>query len=93
MQPHTGPRIAKGGDIPRGQLNIAGTVLRKFSELSTLSDDPVTGRKVSAGARPLTDAETAWLQAAVRMLLKRVMECEAGVTGLPQITMANLPNL
>ena len=80
-------------DVPG--LNVAGTVLRKLSEVSSLSDDPASGRKVSRQGRPLSDTEDQWLRAAVGLLLRRVMEVEAGVTGLEEITMAHpsLPQL
>lgn len=74
-------------------FNVSGTVLGKLGHLSTEPGDPQTARKMTAKLRPLEPQERAWLEAAVKALIRRAGEIAAGVEGLPEITMANLPEL
>lgn len=76
-------------------LQVDPEVLDKVGELTSASD-PDHGRKVhpdQAKDRPLTEKETGWLQAAGRLLIRRVLEHEAGVVSLPLLTMNDLPAL
>jgi hypothetical protein len=58
------------------------------------SGDPLTARKASPMSRPLTAQETAWLEAAIRALIRRVGEVAADPTGsFARITMEDLPDL
>lgn len=66
-------------------------VLSKMGELTSTRGDSKTARKADA-LQPLTAVESAWLEAAVKMLIWRVGDTR-GLGALPPITMADLPNL
>lgn len=75
-----------------GKLQIDESVLRKLSELTSIRGSRLTARKVSAQStdQPLTRREEEWLDAAVRMLIRRLGELRAfapirplGMTDLP----------
>jgi hypothetical protein len=66
-------------------------VLATIGELSSTRGDPRTARKANA-TQPLSGAESAWLEAAVKMLIQRIGDTRAG-TQLPLITMSHLPRL
>jgi hypothetical protein len=68
-------------------------VLRKIAELSTETGEPgTTARKATAKLRPMTDSERAWLEAAVKALVRRAGEVAARPgAALPQIEMSDLP--
>ena len=68
-------------------------VLDKLGELSSERGDPKTARKATAMARFHTPAEVAWTESAIRAIIRRVGEVVAGATGLPVITMKDLPRL
>ena len=73
------------------KLHVHANVLNRLGELSSVSD-PVHGRKVSKGEdRALTGDEMVWLQAAGRLLMRRVLEHEAGIENVPVLTMDDLP--
>lgn len=84
--------FAGGVEQAANALNIGQRVLRKLSELSSRSD-PQYGRKVGRADNPLTNAELAWLRAVLPVLIHRVLEFEAGASGLTQIAMDQLPPL
>lgn len=84
--------FAGGLEQAANALSVTQRVLRKLSELSSRSD-PQHGRKVGRTDNPLTDTELAWLRAVLPVLIHRVLEYEAGASGLPQITMDQLPSL
>ena len=66
-------------------------VLRKMGELTTRRGDRLSARKAVAGpAQPLTGAEGAWLEAALKALIWRVGDTR-DATALPLITLADLP--
>jgi hypothetical protein len=69
-------------------------VLTNVGRLSSTKGDSATARKAArAGAfQPLTPMETHWLEAAIRRLIRRLGEREAGVA-LEDIRMADLPRL
>lgn len=66
-------------------------VLRKMGELTTTRGDAMNARKADA-AKPLTGAEHAWLEAAVKMLIWRVGDTRHA-SALPLITMSDLPKI
>jgi hypothetical protein len=70
-----------------GQLGISRPVLRKLGQLTSTAG----GRKAS-GARPLTGAERAWVEATVKALIRRAGEAAAGASP-SLLTMADLPSL
>jgi hypothetical protein len=74
-------------------FNVSGKVLGTLGRLSTEPGDPLTVRKMTPKMRPLEPQERAWLEAAVKALVRRAGEIATGVEGLPEITMANLPEL
>ncbi len=73
---------------------ISSSVLNKLGELSTETGDGTTARKATAELRPLTGQERAWLEAAVKALIRRIGEVAASPrSNRPQLTMADLPSL
>lgn len=75
------------------KLQIHPKVLNRVSELSSVSD-PDHGRKVDKREgydRELTGGELGWLRAAGKLLIRRVLEHEAGAGSLPVLTMNDLP--
>ena len=74
-------------------LSIDLEVLEKLGELTTERGDPMTARKYEAGApsRPLTAQEAAWIQAALRAIMRQVGR-KPGATVSP-LSMADLPSL
>lgn len=78
-----------------GVLQVDVKVLSGLGRLTSVSD-PDYGRKVGpdqANDHVLTGSEVGWLQAAARLLIRRVLEHEAGVAGLPLLVMSDLPTL
>lgn len=74
-------------------LGKAKGVLVAIEERSS-REHPGLGRKADpTNPRVLTSADIDWLRAVLPVLIRRVMEHEAGVPHLPQITMADLPPL
>jgi hypothetical protein len=69
-------------------------VLSKLGELTSTKGDPKTARKVPRGGpyQPLTGAEPAWLEQAVRVIIKRLGEHASGAA-LTTITLDDLPKL
>ena len=54
------------------------------------TEDPQLGRKAGGHPGPLTSEDVIWIKAACHQLIKRVMQYEAGIQHLPQITMADV---
>jgi hypothetical protein len=75
-------------------FQIDEEVLNKLGELTSTRGDPRTARKVPRGGlyRPLTGAEPAWLEQAIRKVIKRLGEHASGAT-LTTITLRDLPQL
>jgi hypothetical protein len=75
-------------------LAVDPDVLDNVGRLSSTKGDSATARKATkAGAfQPLTPIETNWLEAAIRRLIRRLGEREAGAA-LEYIRMAELPRL
>lgn len=89
LEMHGGRRVAAS------RLHIDKAVLSTVGHLASEAGDVTTARKARAAARPLTQQETAWLEAAVVAIIRRVGEV-AGVDAdapLPRLTMADLPTL
>jgi hypothetical protein len=61
-------------------LKIAEPILRKIGEFTTTRGDHRTARKAHASNRPPSPAEESWLDAAVRLLIRRVGELDAGAS-------------
>jgi hypothetical protein len=67
-------------------LQIQREILDQLGDLSSVPD-PDHGRKAQVEDRVLTDDELGWVRAASRLLMRRVLEHEAGVENLPLLTM------
>lgn len=66
-------------------------ILNKIGELSSTRGDDLTSRKAAA-AQPLSSTEAAWLEAAIKLLIRRLADTRA-LSTLPILTMADLPSL
>jgi hypothetical protein len=78
-----------------GELQVDVKVLSELGRLTSVSD-PDHGRKVGpdqAKDHVLSGSEVEWLQAATRLLIRRVLEHEAGVAAVPLLAMSDLPAL
>jgi hypothetical protein len=76
------------------RFSISSKVLSKIAMLSTEAGDPETARKATAKMRPITAAESAWLEAALIKIIRRVGEVAADRNAeRKSITMADLPDL
>ncbi|MBI5282608.1 MAG: hypothetical protein HY858_13065 [Candidatus Solibacter usitatus] len=84
-------RHGKVGAVSKA-LAVSQPVLRKISELSTTRGDASTARKMTPDITPFATAETQWLDAALRAIIRRVGETAAGHKA-PQLTFSNLPPL
>jgi hypothetical protein len=73
------------------EYGIAEKVLGRLFELSSERGDSTSARKMTSGLQPYTPSEVAWLEAALKLMIRRVAEHDAGRTGLPTITMKDLP--
>lgn len=74
------------------RYQVERAVLNKIGELSTEAGDARTARKMTANLRQLCGAERAWLEAAIRALVRRAGEVAAGTKLIP-LTMDDLPKL
>ena len=86
--------IAGGRKAAASTFQISDRVLRTIRHLASTKGDAETLRKFEAGMRldPLTGAESSWLEAAIRRVVRRMGEHAAGVP-LVRITMDDLPKL
>jgi hypothetical protein len=76
------------------RFGISEAVLRTLARLSSETGDRTTARKITAALRPRTDDEQAWLEAAVKVIVRRAGKVAAAPrASLPQITMGDLPPL
>jgi hypothetical protein len=73
-------------------LAIDKAVLKKIGELSTNRGEPSTARKMTRSLMPFATPEADWLDAAIRILIRRVGEIAAGHSP-SQLTMKQLPPL
>jgi hypothetical protein len=86
--------VSAGGRKAAAQLyNIDIKVLSKLGEL-TARGDAKTARKIQQGQslQPLSGAEHAWLEEAVKTLIRKLGECRPG-RPTPQLSMRDLPSL
>ena len=74
------------------RYNIGYDVLRKLGELTEKRGDPMTARKMDSNLIPYSNQELRWIEAAVKMIVRRVAEVEAGAS-VQQIGMSDLPPL
>ena len=79
------------------RYNIELSVLAKLGELTSERGDLTEARKtpVTGQPKPLSRLERKWIEAAVRMLIRRSGEYAAtsGPAALPLLTMDDLPPL
>ena len=87
---------AGGRDEAAEQFGISGRVLDTLGRLTTEIGDDETARKRTHGSewRPHTRAERAWIEAAVKALIRRAGEWASDPEAPgPQLTMNDLPKL
>jgi hypothetical protein len=79
------------GDLPRAakRLGVSRSLLEEIKKLSA-GQHATEGRKTVASAVKLTNADLDWLGRAVRALVRRTAEVETGMTGLAQLTVADI---
>jgi hypothetical protein len=77
-----------GTPAASNRLNISGKVLDILGRLAGRK-----GERKHPSEGPYSNKEKAWLDAAIRLLIRRVGEQAAGVSVLPRITKADLPQL
>lgn len=83
-----------GRSSASSRFGVSQQVLKKLAHLSSETGDLVTARKITRRLRPRTDAEQAWLEAAVKALVLRAGNVAvAPGASSPQVTMADLPPL
>lgn len=70
---------------------LSREVLAKLGELTSKYGDAKTARKAKAMGRPHTPAEVTWLDSAIKRIIQRVGEVDAGATNLQEITLKDLP--
>jgi hypothetical protein len=90
VETHFGP----GGRDAAKRLAVSRGVLRGIRQLSSTIGDDATARKFASGTRRQhTDAEVAFLEAAVTVLIRRVAEVAAAgnASSLPAIDLSDLP--
>jgi hypothetical protein len=86
--------VAGGRGAAAAHFRISGSVLSKVGKLATERGDALTARKMSSNLQPLKPEESEWLEAAVRVMIRRAGEVAAQPgQPLPQITLADLPRL
>jgi hypothetical protein len=65
-------------------------ILNKLGELTSTRGDTAMARKASGAATPLSGGEEAWINAAIRAIIKRLTTGQAGqslrMSGLPSLT-------
>lgn len=75
-------------------LRISREVLRTLGNLASNRGDEKTARKVwpRRALTPLSPQEAAWIEAAIKVIIRRVGEGRVN-TSLLEITMSDLPSL
>ena len=85
-----------GGNLRKqlgARYRVHSDVLNTVGKLTALGDDS-NARKKIAGSRPLTGEETAWLEAVIKSLIRRMGEWAADPNGKHrQLTMSDYPQL
>jgi hypothetical protein len=86
--------LAGGREEAAGLFHISMGVLRKLGDLAANRGDERTARKVPASGvlTPLSPQEQAWIEAAIKVIIRRVGEGRVNPS-LPEITMSDLPSL
>jgi hypothetical protein len=85
--------LSFGGRKHAGQLlNISANVLDRLGRISS-TYDPVHGRKANKRVGVITEEEVHWIKYACPLIIRRVLEYEAGADISPTITKADLPPL
>jgi hypothetical protein len=87
---------AGGRDKAAGRYAIEPNVLKTLGRLTSTVGDDKEARKAKGRTerRPHTGAEKAWIEAAVRALIRRAGEWASDPrASLPQIIMSDLPRL
>jgi hypothetical protein len=82
---------AGGRSKAAAMYEIHKDVLNKIGELSSNRGDPLNARKANA-TRPLSGAESAWLEEAMKTLVRRLGDTRSSAY-LPVISMKDLPKL
>jgi hypothetical protein len=86
-------RAAGGRREAASHYGVSRKILDTLAQLSE-AGDATTARKMQMTPRPLTDAERAWMEAAVLVLIRRAGEVAVGSgSALAKITLADLPSL
>jgi hypothetical protein len=78
------------------RYRVSRKVLKELGRLSSTSGDEMTARKWVPGhvPQPLTDRETEWVEAAIKLLIYRAGQYASDPDGeWPKITMNHLPEL
>lgn len=78
------------------QHSVSKSILNKLGEFTTNFGDPRTARKHSKASTGLefTVEQTAWMKAAVKLLIRRKAEYDFGPAArLPQLNMTDLPTI
>ena len=85
---------AGGRQQAANRFSIDEQVLRKLGEITSIRGDGTSARKLNQQSTlaPITPAEIAWTEAAVKAIIRRVAELDPS-NRLPQLTMSDLPNL
>jgi hypothetical protein len=83
---------AGGRGKATAMYRIHKDVLRKIGDLSTNRGDLLNARKANATQQPLSGAESAWLEEAMKTLVRRLGDTRNPVS-LPEIPMKDLPKL
>ena len=89
LEAKSGNRKGRRGHVAK-TYQVEEAILEKMGELTSNCGDLLTARKAPA-RRPLSGSEGAWLEAAVKTLICRLGDTRK--TGLPLITMSDLPSL
>lgn len=75
------------------RFGVSSKVLATLARISSETGDPASARKAKGARRPISPAEEAWIEAAVKLLVRRAGQIAAHVRNLPEITVADLPKL
>jgi len=75
-------------------LRVSSDVLNRLGEITSTRGDVFTARKVSRNTplTPVSDAERAWVESAIKIIIRRVAEIELH-SSPPIIDMSDLPTL
>lgn len=76
------------------RFGVSADVLNKLGEITSTRGDRASARKLGRDSQlgPILDAERAWVECAIKIIIRRVAEVEQH-NSLPIIGMKDLPNL